>query len=269
MSKSTLAIAHNYKPVIVVKLGGSMISQLTEQFYASLKKLTDVYECIIVHGGGPAITSMLERLNIQGEFHEGLRKTTPETLEVVEMTMGGKVNAHVTSKLAEQGVRAVGLKGSDANLITASLIDSETLGLVGKVDEVETTFLTNCLRGGYMPVIAPLGKMLDGRTVNINADIAASAIAKAMNAEKLLIVTDVPGIMHNGEVIEETTPDEISALISTGGIYGGMIPKVQSAVEALSERLAEVMIVSGKQAVIENGVMTGTKICAKRKEGVE
>ncbi|WP_079528804.1 acetylglutamate kinase [Halobacillus hunanensis] len=270
MSKSTLAIERDLeqKPVVVVKLGGSMLDQLSEDFYQSFGELRKHYHCIIVHGGGPAITLMLDRLNIESEFYEGFRKTTKETLEVVEMALSGKVNAQITADLAQQSIRAIGLKGSDAMMLTAKLIDQEKWGYVGTIEHVETDLLLRCLNAGYMPVIAPLGKTSEGQTVNINADVAAAAVAKALSAEKLLFVTDVPGIIREGTVIEETTPEDIESLIQTGLIHGGMVPKVNAAVEALSGQLQEVMIVSGEHPLIEHNQMKGTRIRARRKEEV-
>jgi acetylglutamate kinase len=269
MSKSTQATAPDQKPIIVVKMGGSIIDQLTQEFYDSFSELLDHYHCIIVHGGGPAITSLLSRLEIEGEFHNGLRKTDEKTLEVVEMTLGGKVNAQITTALLKQGIKALGIKGSDASLITAVYEDQENLGFVGKVENVDAGILYQCLNADYLPVVAPLGKTKEGQTVNINADTTAGAIAQAVKAEKLLFVTDVPGILRDEKVIEQSTPQEIQSLIDHGWIYGGMIPKVQSAIEALSDQLQEVMIVSGKQAIIQGNHMKGTKIRSKRKEGVE
>ncbi len=246
-----------------------MLDQLSGDFYDSFKELLDHYHCIIVHGGGPAISRLLDRLRIEGVFYDGLRKTTAETLEVVEMTLGGTVNGHITSKLSDRGLLPLGIKGSDAGLLKATITDQERLGYVGEVSHVQPDVIHHCLQAGYTPVIAPLGKTESGQTVNINADVAASAIAKAIGAEKLLFVTDVPGILRQGELIEETTPEEIASLIEQGWIYGGMIPKVQSATQALSERLEEVMIVSGEQPLIKDQQMIGTTIRMKRKEGVE
>ncbi len=261
--------ATGHKPTIVIKLGGSMIDQLTDSFYASFQNILHHYNCIIVHGGGPAITNLLSRLNIEGEFHEGLRKTTPETLEVVEMILGGKVGAQITSELTKQGIDAISLKGSEASLLMCTYMDKENLGLVGKVDKVTPDILLHSLRSGYVPVVAPFGKTGDLQTVNINADVAASAIAKAVGAEKLLYVTDVPGILVNDEMVSMITPEEIDVMIDAGTIYGGMIPKVRSAMETLSDHLEEVWIVSGEQALMEGDKIKGTSIRAKRKERVE
>ncbi|MFD1040479.1 acetylglutamate kinase [Virgibacillus byunsanensis] len=259
MSKLTPATEPS-KPIIVIKLGGSMIDHLTDAFYKSFHDLRLHFHIIVVHGGGPSITSMLKRLNIKSEFHNGLRKTTKETMEVVKMSLAGTVNAQITSRLAEQHIYAIGLKGSDCNMLTARFVDQNKLGFVGEVVKVELDFLYRCMEAGYIPVIAPLGKTQDGQTVNINADLAASAIAKGVLAEKLLFVTDVPGILLQGDVVNETTPQEVQELINNGSIHGGMIPKVESAVYALSEHLQEVMIVSGKRALMEANRMTGTII---------
>ncbi|MCP3030953.1 acetylglutamate kinase [Halobacillus sp. A1] len=268
MSKSMQAIERKQKPVLVIKLGGSMINHLSESFYKSFCELKKRYQCVVVHGGGPAITALLEDLNIKGEFFEGLRKTTAETLEVVTMTLGGTVSAQVTSAFTKQGVPCVGLKGSDGGLLQARLIDEEKLGFVGEIEGVNGGLIQQILEKDYIPVIAPLATTADGQMVNVNADVAAAAVANALNAEKLLFVTDVPGIMNEGEIIERTTPEEIESMITAGVIYGGMIPKVKSAVNALSEHLHEVLVVSGEQSLVQGDVIKGTTIHQTVKEGV-
>ncbi|QHT48347.1 acetylglutamate kinase [Bacillus sp. SB49] len=266
-SKSMQATEH--KPVIVVKLGGSMTDQLTDEFYQSFRSVLAHYHCIIVHGGGPAINRMLEQLKIEGEFYNGLRKTTAPTMAVVEMVLGGQVSAQITGSLAAQGISAIGVKGSEADLLTCSFVDEKNLGYVGEVEAVEPGVLNHILEGGYLPVVAPFGKTSDGVTVNVNADMAAGAIARAVGAKKLLYVTDVPGILINGSLLDATTPEEIESMIEDGSIYGGMIPKVKSAVEALSDDLEEVLIVSGETALMEHGTIKGTSISEKRKEKVK
>ncbi|MYL20433.1 acetylglutamate kinase [Halobacillus litoralis] len=265
-SKSTPATGH--KPTIVIKLGGSMLDKLTDDFYDSFRELLTHYRCIIVHGGGPAISRLLDRLQIKGEFIEGLRKTTAETMEAVEMALGGTVSSQITERLAGCGIQALGVKGSEAGLLTADFVNEEQLGFVGKVKDVNPSVLNHLLEGGYAPVVAPFGKTTDGRTVNINADTAAAAVARAVQAEKLLFVTDVPGILVDGRLVEGTNPEEIEQFIQEGVIYGGMIPKVQSAVEALSEWLQEVWIVSGEDRLVQDSRLKGTSIRAGRKETV-
>ncbi|GGF20168.1 acetylglutamate kinase [Halobacillus andaensis] len=268
MSKSMQATERNHKPVLVIKLGGSMIDKISESFYKSFCELTKHYQCVVVHGGGPAITSLLEDLNIKGEFFEGLRKTTAETLEVVTMTLGGTVSAQVTSAFTKQGVPCVGLKGSDGGLLKARFINKEKLGFVGDIEEVNVSLIQQIIQQNYIPVIAPLATTAEGQMVNVNADVAAAAVASALKAEKLLFVTDVPGILNQGEVIPQTTPEEIQQLIADDVIYGGMIPKVKSAVNALSEHLHEVLIVSGEQSLVQGNVIKGTTIYQDVKEGV-
>lgn len=256
------------KPVIVVKLGGSMIDQLSESFYESFIQLSEHYHCVIVHGGGPAITSLLNDLGIKGEFYDGLRKTTAETLDVVMMTLGGKVSNQVTSSLARHGRHSIGLKGSDGGLIQASLIDEEKLGFVGQVEQVKGNLIKQLLDHEYIPVIAPLARTSEGQLVNVNADAGAAAVANALNAEKLLFVTDVAGIIKQGKIIDRTTPEEIQKMIEDGDIYGGMIPKVTAAISALSDDLQEVLVVSGERSLIEGETIKGTTIYQQRKEEV-
>ncbi|QTC41062.1 acetylglutamate kinase [Bacillus sp. V3] len=251
------------RETLVIKLGGSILYRLSPQFFMSLADLMKEYNAVIVHGGGPEITYMLNRLNIETTFINGQRKTTAKVLEVAEMMLKGKVNGHLTGTLNGHGLNAVGLCGYDADLLTASLIDRESLGLVGDIEEVNTALLTVLISEGYLPVIAPLALTKDGTKVNVNADLAAAAIAKAAGAEKLLYVTDVPGILHEGKLIPDTTAEEIEGLIADGVISGGMIPKVKSALSALSPHLKEVMITGGQQAIFKDGSILGTKIKGK------
>ncbi len=244
-----------------------MVDCLSEDFYKSLALLSEYYHCVVVHGGGPAITSLLQALKIEGEFYNGLRKTTPETLEVVKMTLGGTVSAQVTSALEKHSVSALGLKGCDGQLLQASFVDQEKLGLVGNIEQVNTALIHQLLVTGYLPVIAPLAVTENGQTVNVNADVAAAAVADALQAEKLLFVTDVPGILNGETMIERITPNEIHQLIDTEVIYGGMIPKVNSAIDALSEKLKEVLIVSGEQSLLKDGMIKGTTIYHEVTEG--
>ena len=188
---------------------------------------------------------------------------------MVEMVLGGSVNGRITGHLMKKGIKAVGVKGSEASLLQADYLDKENLGLVGKVKEVNPTILKNLLAESFLPVVAPFGKTEDHQTVNINADVAAGAIATAVGAEKLLYVTDVPGILVEDEILDCTTPEEIDGMIEQKVIYGGMIPKVRSATEALSDHLQEVRIVSGEQALMEGDSLNGTSIRTKRKEMVE
>ncbi|BCB02219.1 acetylglutamate kinase [Bacillus sp. KH172YL63] len=264
MSKSTPVTGR--KPAIVVKLGGSVLSKLTDSFFRSMKELQQQFEVIIVHGGGPHISYMLANLDIESTFINGQRKTTRDVFGVAEQVLKGKVNGDLTHRLNMAGLDAVGLSGYDAGLLKASFIDEETLGYVGKVEEVNQLLLHTLLSQNYLPVIAPLATTTDGEKLNVNADLAASAVAEAIQAEKLVFVTDVPGILKDGELVSRVTKDAILHYIEAGVIYGGMIPKVQAALSALDGNLNEVMIVGCQDAFIQDGEMVGTRITEGKEE---
>jgi acetylglutamate kinase len=247
---------------VVLKCGGSTVHQLSESFFQSLKALVDNnWKVMVVHGGGPDITNMLKALNIETEFVGGQRKTTKAVLEIAEMVLGGKINKHLTNLLQQKGLKSIGISGSDGQTLEADYLDKENLGLVGKVTSVDTTMVSLLMENGYIPVVAPLARTVTHETLNVNADLAAAAIAHAIGAEKFLFVTDVPGILDGEkQLIDKITPSEIQTHIENEVITGGMIPKVQSAMATLSDICQEVMIVSGQQAFIENDSFKGTKI---------
>ncbi|MDQ0232285.1 acetylglutamate kinase [Metabacillus malikii] len=247
---------------VVLKCGGSTVHQLSESFFQSLKALiNNNWNVMIVHGGGPDITNMLKALKIETEFFKGQRKTTEDVLEVAEMVLAGKINKLLTNVLQDKGLDAIGLSGSDGGLLKANYLDKEHLGLVGEVTSVQTSVVSLLMDNGYIPVVAPLARTVENETLNVNADLAAAAIANAVSAEKFIFVTDVPGILDgNKQLIEEITPSEINTLIESEVITGGMIPKVQSALATLSDNCQEVIIASGQKAIIEDGHFTGTKI---------
>lgn len=237
--------------IIVLKCGGSSIDELPDRFFTNIRLLKEAgYKPVIVHGGGPAIKEMLTKLNIETEFINGLRKTTEEMMDAVEMVLSGTVNKALTRRLNDAGIQSVGLSGSDAQLLTAEAIDFERYGLVGNVTDVNVTFLTELIDLDIIPVIAPIGLSPDGSRLNINADTAAGAIAKALHAEQLVFVTDVPGVMHDGKLLKHVTEIEIKQLIDSGVVYGGMIPKVEAALNSLSAELQEVMIIDGNQPTL-------------------
>lgn len=238
--------------IIVLKFGGSTIDTLSEDFYKNLQKLQNVgLKPIIVHGGGPAIKKMLDEQHIYAEFVDGLRKTTAQAMDVVEMVLSGSVNSAITRTLNASGIRAIGLSGSDDQLLQAKAKNLLKYGYVGDVDKVNVSLLYELVNIGVVPVIAPVGIGEDGRRYNINADTAAGAVAKAVSAKQLVFVTDVPGIMEENRLLETVTEKKIESLISSGTIYGGMIPKVQAALKGLSGNLDEVMIVDGNQSVLK------------------
>ncbi|WP_453990477.1 acetylglutamate kinase [Bacillus nitroreducens] len=248
---------------IVIKCGGSILSELSEAFFNSIKELKESgYKVVVVHGGGPEIGHTLTSLNIESEFVNGLRKTTKEVLDVVEMVLSGKVNKKVVMELEKAGIPSLGLSGCDAKLIQAKPVDLENLGYVGEVEQVNVSFLENLLTQDYVPVISPLGMDEEFTKYNINADTAAASVAIALKAKHLLFVTDVDGIKKDGEVLPSLSTDSVLSLIEEGTIYGGMIPKVKAALSALNDGgLNEIIIINGKGSLLSiDGTLKGTKI---------
>ena len=248
--------------VIVIKCGGSIINELSEEFFSSIRDLKEQgYKIVIVHGGGPEINEMLSALTIKSEFVNGLRKTTKEVLDVVEMILAGKVNKKFVAMFNCRDIKAVGLSGCDGNLLQAKPIDEKLLGFVGEVENVNAELIHHLLDADYMPIISPIGICSKGQKFNINADIAAGSIACALKVKHLLFVTDVPGIMNNGKLLREVSAANVLDLIENGTIYGGMIPKVKAAISSLTGSLEEVKIVTGKKSfILGNGKIHGTKI---------
>jgi acetylglutamate kinase len=192
------------------------------------------------------INEMLNRLEIKSEFVDGKRVTDAATMEVVEMVLSGRVNKRIVQAINAQGGRAVGLSGKDANLITCDPADLK-LGLVGKPRDIDPTILTHLFSADMIPVIAPLGSGDLGETFNINGDTVAGSIASALNADRLLLLTDVSGVKNeDGEVLTELTPKQIKQLTENGVIQGGMIPKTQTALDAIEGGVAAVVILDGR-----------------------
>ncbi|WP_077737060.1 acetylglutamate kinase [Bacillus sonorensis] len=253
---------------IVFKCGGSVIRELSDEFFENLKKLAEEgWHIAVVHGGGPDITRMLDKLNIHTEFVNGQRKTSKKVLDVAEMVLSGSINKYFVSELAKHGLPAVGVSGKDGGLLVAEYLNEKEYGKVGRITKVNGQMAEALMEKGFIPVIAPLSMTAACETLNVNADLAASAIAGALRADKLMFVTDVKGIMKNENMLSALTPEEIEKLIAAGVISGGMIPKVNSAVAALSEQMEEVMIVSGKGSFLKEDAFIGTKII-KQKEAV-
>lgn len=237
--------------IIVLKAGGSTLDELSDQFFTNIKKLQQAgFKPILVHGGGPAIEEVLKKEKIQTEFVNGLRKTTKEVMDVVEMVLTGVTNNKVTRKLNQCGIQAVGLSGSDMNLLRVHPIDFEQYGYVGEVTKVNVHLIHSLLKRGIVPVIAPIGVDEKQNVYNVNADTAAGAVAKALSAKQLIFVTDVPGIMKDGKLLECVTEKEVEEMIADGTIYGGMIPKVKAALNSLGGYLEEAMIIDGNQSVL-------------------
>lgn len=249
------------KNIAVIKCGGSTLEQLSDDFFAGVAQLkAHGLHPVIVHGGGPAIKQMLDKLEVTTEFVNGLRKTSKEAMDVVEMVLAGKVNKTLVQNLQNHGLEAVGVSGVDHHLLIAKAKDEEALGYVGDVTEVKTDFITALINLDVVPVIAPVAVNENGDHLNVNADTAAGAVARALEAEKLIFVTDVPGILKDGERLEEVTDQDVRLFIENGTIYGGMIPKVEAALASLKGQLKQVMIVDGTSKIIDDQALVGTTI---------
>ncbi len=241
---------------VVIKYGGSAmldpeINKTIVQDMVLLKLVG--LKPIIVHGGGPEINSMLKRLDIQSEFINGLRVTTKETMEVVEMVLAGKVNKQIVEMISGQGGCAVGLTGKDGKILRAKKLCKEgaDLGFVGEIDKVNTELIETLIDSDFIPVISPIGSDEEGNTYNINADYAAVAIAGALKAQKLVFLTDVEGVLKDKDnpesLISFLNNEEVEKYIKEGIIAGGMIPKVECCMEAIDKGVSMVHILDGRK----------------------
>ena len=247
---------------MVVKYGGNaMTEEHLKHSFASdiaLLKLIGINP-IVVHGGGPQISKMLTALKINSEFVDGNRVTDPETMAVVEMVLGGQVNKEIVSLINRYGGKAIGLTGKDGNLLLAKKAmftnasgkrtdEPLDLGQVGEITQVRTQVLTSLTESNFIPVVAPIAIGEDGLSYNVNADTAASKIAEFLNASKLILLTNVRGILDsNGETIKEIDKKEASRLIASNVINEGMIPKVRGALEAIDAGVGSVQIIDGSE----------------------
>ena len=234
---------------VVIKFGGHAMGndEAMETFARDIVLMQQVgVNPVIVHGGGPMINEMLDRLNIKSVFFNGKRVTDEPTMEVVEMVLSGRVNKRIVQAINKQGGQAVGLSGKDAKLITCDQEDPK-LGLVGTPRNINPTLLNHLFDADMIPVIAPLGSGDNGETFNINGDTAAGSIAAALNADRLLLLTDVSGVKNtDGETLTELTPKDIKDLIASGEISGGMIPKTETALNAIEGGVRAVVILDGR-----------------------
>lgn len=247
---------------IVVKFGGNAMvdDKLKEDFARDivLMKLVGMNP-IVVHGGGPQIGSLLKRLNIESHFVDGMRVTDSQTMDVVEMVLGGSVNKEIVSLLNNNGGKAVGITGKDGSLIRAKklTVNRKTpemtapeiidIGHVGEVDQIDTEVLDVLINSHFIPVIAPIGVGADGSTFNINADLVAGKIAEVLKAEKLILLTNIAGLMNKaGEVLTGLSTREVDELIADGTIYGGMLPKIGCALDAVKGGVNSAHIIDGR-----------------------
>ncbi|MEP1521130.1 acetylglutamate kinase [Ascidiaceihabitans sp.] len=234
---------------VVIKLGGHAMGSDAgmASFARDVVLMRQVgMNPVIVHGGGPMINAMLERLNITSDFINGKRVTDAATMEVVEMVLSGLVNKRIVQAIGAEGGRAVGLSGKDAHLITCTQTNPD-LGFVGTPTTVDPGILRNLFDGNTIPVIAPLGAGENGESFNINGDTAAGAIAGALKADRLLLLTDVPGVKDkSGDVLTEISAAQIHEMTADGTIAGGMIPKTETALKAIEEGVRAVVILDGQ-----------------------
>jgi acetylglutamate kinase len=254
-------LAYDQK-IVVVKYGGHAMgdAELAKAFARDITLLeTSGVRPVVVHGGGPQIGEMLDKLDIRSEFKAGLRVTDKRTVEVVEMVLAGSINKEIVMAINAAGGKAVGLSGKDGNMVFAEKIKRTTrdpdsnieqvidLGFVGEPKTVNRAVIDMVLGAELIPVIAPVAPGRDGETYNVNADTFAGAIAGALNATRLLFLTDVPGVLDKqGKLLKELTVSQVEDLIADGTISGGMIPKVETCVEALARGVEGVVILNGK-----------------------
>ena len=235
--------------IVVIKFGGHAMGsdEAMETFARDVVLMQHVgVNPVIVHGGGPMINQMLDKLDIKSDFVNGKRVTDEATMEVVEMVLSGRVNKRIVQAINRQGGKAVGLSGKDASLITCDPADPQ-LGLVGEPTEVNPDILKTLFAADTIPVIAPLGAGRKGETYNINGDTAAGAIAAALKADRLLLLTDVDGVRDaSGAVVTELTADQIRQMTTDGTIAGGMIPKTETALAAIDGGVRAVVILDGR-----------------------
>jgi len=252
-----------YGETIVIKYGGhAMVDETLKEDFArdiTLMKFVGLHP-VVVHGGGPQIGSVLDKMGISSHFVDGMRVTDEPTMDVVEMVLVGKVNKEIVAQISQQGGKAVGLSGKDGGLILSRklhLVRPQTqdkppeiidMGMVGEVAAVKPEIIRTLESGGFIPVIAPVGVGESGETYNINADWVASKIAVALNAMKLILLTDVDGVMgQGGSLISSMKAKAVQKLLEEGTVSGGMIPKIQCALEALQRGVKRVHIINGRR----------------------
>ena len=250
-----------YGMTIVIKYGGhAMVDEQLKQAFArdiTLLKFIGLNP-VVVHGGGPQINSVLDQMGIQPRFVRGLRMTDERTMDVVEMVLGGKVNKAIVHQINQQGGQAVGLSGKDGGLIQAKklqILHQEDMnkppeiidpGLVGEVTQINSDIIDKLTRQGFIPIIAPVGGGEAGETFNINADLVASRIAMALKAGRLILLTDVDGVLDaDGELISSIGAEQITKMIANQRISGGMIPKIEYGLNALENGVEKVQIING------------------------
>ncbi len=270
-----------FDKTIVIKYGGNAMTdpQLKESFASDVVLLKLVgMNPVVVHGGGPQINEMLDKLGKKGEFIQGMRVTDEETMDIVEMVLGGQVNKEIVNLINRKGGKAVGLTGQDGNfihaekLLMANLDNPEEMidvGQVGDITKIDPSIINFLDSGDFIPVIAPIGVGPEGETYNINADVVAGILAEILGAEKLILLTNTPGVLDkDGNLLTGLTPKQIDDLVEDGTLSGGMLPKISSALDAARSGVKSVHIIDGRvehalllEVLTDDGV--GTLIKAK------
>lgn len=247
---------------LVIKYGGNAMEsdELKEGFARDIVLMKAVgINPVVVHGGGPQIGDLLKRLSIESHFIDGMRVTDAQTMDVVEMVLGGQVNKDIVNLINRHGGKAIGLTGKDATLIRAKKLkvtrqtpemtkpEIIDIGQVGEVSEVNVELLDMLVSGDFIPVIAPIGVGVEGESYNINADLVAGKVAEAIKAEKLMLLTNIAGLMDKeGKVLTGLSTEQVDALIADGTIYGGMLPKIRCALEAVQAGVTSSHIIDGR-----------------------
>lgn len=248
----------------VIKYGGNAMvkEELKNAFAQDISLLHHVgIKPVIVHGGGPQIGRVLEKMNIKTQFVDGLRVTSEETMDVVEMVLTGQVNKSIVQLINQHGAKAIGLSGKDGKSIQAEKLlykknnpdESKApeiidIGKVGKVKKIDPSVIFHLQEGGFIPIIAPVGQGETGETFNINADTVAGEIASALGAEKLILLTDIEGVIVNNELVQHINKSQVQEFITSEKIFGGMIPKVKCALGALTRGVKKAHIIDGRVA---------------------
>jgi acetylglutamate kinase len=258
LSEAMPYIQRFFDKTIVVKYGGNAMTdpQLQDSFARDVVLLKLVgMNPVVVHGGGPQINELLKKVGKQGEFVQGMRVTDEETMDVVEMVLG-KVNKDIVNLINKHGGKAVGLTGQDGAFIRAEKLMLESrdepgkmldIGLVGEISKVDPHIISFLDSGDYIPVIAPIGVAPDGETLNINADVVAGKLAEVLHAEKLVLLTNTPGVLDkDGNLLTGLTPKQIDDLVADGTLSGGMLPKIGSALDAARSGVRSVHIIDGR-----------------------
>ena len=256
LSEALPYIKQFFDKTIVIKFGGNAMidEQLKSSFAVDVVLLKLVgMNPVVVHGGGPQINEHLEKIGKKGEFINGVRVTDEETMDVVEMILGGQINKEIVHQINMHGGKAVGLTGQDGNFIHASKLDKDKdgkkidLGYVGKIESIDPSLIDFLDTGDFIPVIAPIGIGSDGKTYNINADVVAGKLAEVLMAEKLILMTNTKGVLDNqNNLITGIKPNDIETLINDGTLSGGMLPKIESAMDAAKGGVNSVHIIDGR-----------------------